>query len=377
MFAPATHGTTSHPGETASGRSEGPHNSSSGGKWLGKLALAVLVPLLALCILEVAMRAYAHLASQERLIVADNVLGWRLIPNARKLYRNETQPYLVRINSKGLRDLEHSYDKPAGAFRILVIGDSFVFGAGGVEPANRFADILAKSANVEVINTGVPGYGADQEYLYLKTEGLKYHPDLVLLCAFYNDFSESFSTINPSIGRPKGYLSLDGDQLVFHPPSFSTFYALSQHSYVLGLADLALSKLSGTYFKSQRLPQGVLTPSERLATFKQIYASAQKLCQEQGINFVVVYLPFKGQYSPSVIQQVMADLAATEGLKTLDLTDTMKHANAARPAYFAHDIHFNEYGNQVVAAALLQYLVSNRLLNPDALQAQPVESRHF
>ncbi len=133
----------------------------------------------------------------------------------------------------------------AGVFRILVIGDSFVFGAGGVEASNRFADILAKSAkNVEVINTGVPGYGADQEYLYLKTEGLKYHPDLVLLCAFYNDFSESFSTINPSIGRPKGYLSLDGDQLVFHPPSFSTFYELSQHSYVLGLADLALSKIS-------------------------------------------------------------------------------------------------------------------------------------
>ncbi len=76
---------------------------------------------------------------------------------------------------------------------------------------------------MEVINTGVPGYGADQEYLYLKTEGLKYHPDLVLLCAFYNDFSECFSTINPSIGRPKGYLSRDGDQLIFHPPSFSTF----------------------------------------------------------------------------------------------------------------------------------------------------------
>ena len=375
MFAQATHGTTPPPSETPSGPIAEPHNSQSGGKWLGKLALAVLVPLLALCILEVAMRAYAHLASQERLIVADNVLGWRLIPNSRKLYRNETQPYFVQINSKGLRDVEHSYEKPVGVFRILVIGDSFVFGAGGVEPANRFADILAKSAkNVEVINTGVPGYGADQEYLYLKSEGLKYHPDLVLLCAFYNDFSESFSTINPSIGRPKGYLSLDGDRLVFHPPSFSTFYELSQHSYVLGLADLALSKLSGTYFKSQRLPQGVLTPAERMATFKQIYASAQKLCGEQGVPFVVVYLPFKGQYSPSVIQQIMADLATTEGLKTLDLTDIMKHANAARPAYFAHDIHFNEYGNRVVAEALLQYLVSNGLLNPAASPAQPGES---
>jgi lysophospholipase L1-like esterase len=370
MFA-QMHGTPSHHSETPSGPAEEPDNSRSGSKWLGKLALAVLVPLLVLCVLEASLRAYAHLASEERLIVADDVLGWRLIPNARKLYRNETQPYLVQINSKGLRDVEHSYHKPAGVLRILVIGDSFVFGAGGVEPANRFTDILAKSAkNVELINTGVPGYGADQEYLYLKTEGLKYHPDLVLLCAFYNDFSESFSTINPSIGRPKGYLSLDGDQLVSHPPSFSTFYKLSQYSYVLGLAHLALSKISGAYFKSQRLPQGVLTPAERTATFRQIYANAQKLCQEHGINFVVVYLPFRGQYAPMVIQEIMADLAANQGLKTLDLMDTMKMANRVKPAYFAHDIHFNEYGNQVVAAALLQYLISNGLFNSPASQAQ-------
>ncbi len=99
--------------------------------------------------------------------------------------------------------------------------------------------------------------------------------------------------------------------------------------------------------------------------------------EEQGINFVVVYLPFKGQYAPMVIEEIMADLAANDGLKTLDLMDTMKKANRIKPAYFEHDIHFNEYGNQVVAAALLQYLVSNGLLNSPAPQAQTGESRHF
>ena len=355
--------------ETHSGHAPEPANSKPGMKWPGKIALAVCAALLALCILEVAVRAYAHLASQERLIMADNIVGWRLIPNARKFYGKETQPYFVKINSKGLRDGEHSYDKPQGVFRIVAIGDSFVFGAGGVDPSNRFTEILQKSGkHLEVINMGVPGYGADQEYLYLKYEGLKYHPDLVLLCAFYNDFSESFSTINPSIGRAKGYFSLNRDQLVFHPPSFSTFYELSQYSYVLGLADLALGKISGTYDKARRRPHGVLNPPERVATFRQIYSSAQELCQEQGINFVVVYFPLQGQSGESVIQQVMDDLAATKGMKTLDLTDTMRHANAARSAYFAHDIHFNEYGHQVVAETLLEYLVNNGLLNSGVSQ---------
>ena len=146
-------------------------------KWLGKIALAVFVPLLALCLLEGGLRAYAHVTSQERIITADSVVGWKLIPNARKIYRQETQPYLIAINSKGLRDREHSYDKPPGVFRIVVIGDSFVFGAGGVDPAHRFTDILQNSAkNLEVINMGVPGYGADQEYLYLRNRRAEVPP---------------------------------------------------------------------------------------------------------------------------------------------------------------------------------------------------------
>ena len=235
----------------------------------GQIALAVCVPLLALGLLEVAVRIYAHVTSQERLIVIDNLTGWRLAPNVRRRYDKEAQPYFIVTNSKGLRDVEHAYEKPPGVFRIVVIGDSFVFGAGGVEPSKRFTDILqASTRNTEVINMGVPAYGTDQEYLYLADEGLKYHPDLVLVCAFYNDFSESFSTINPSNGRPKGYFSLDGDQLVSHPPSFSIFYRLSQHSYVLGLATLQLSKISKAYDSAMRRRHEVLDPNNKSSDFQ-------------------------------------------------------------------------------------------------------------
>jgi hypothetical protein len=200
---------------------------------------------LSLAILELGARTYARLTSQERTIIADDMLGWKLVPRSKHLYRKEEQAYLIAINSKGLRDVERSYEKPLGVFRIVVVGDSFVFGSGGVETSDRFTDILEKSTkNVEVINMGVPAYGSDQEYLYLKTEGLKYHPDLIILCAFENDFRESFSTVSPSNGRPKGYFSTSGGQLLFHPPSFSLFYRLAQRSYLFGFTDLALKKVS-------------------------------------------------------------------------------------------------------------------------------------
>ena len=42
---------------------------------------------------------------------------------------------------------------------------------------------------VEVINAGVSGFGTDQELLWLREEGVKYAPDLVLLAVYpHNDF---------------------------------------------------------------------------------------------------------------------------------------------------------------------------------------------
>ena len=344
--------------------------SSNPPGWPAKIALAICALLLVFAVLEIGARIYARVTSQERLIRIDDIVGWTLAPNVHRWYRKESQPYFIVTNSKGLRDVEHTYEKPPGIFRIVVIGDSFVFGAGGVEPAQRFTDILqASTRNVEVINMGVPAYGTDQEYSYLATEGLKYHPDLVLLCAFYNDFHESFSTINPSNGRPKGYFSLNGDQLVFHPPEFSMFYRLAQHSYLLGMADLELARIWSAYDRRFRRRHLVLDAKTRLAVFKQLFAGAADLCQQHGAAFVLVYFPFQAQYEPWIIQRVMYDLADTKGIDTLDLMDVMKLANRVHPAYIPHDIHFSAYGHQVVARTLLDYLTFAGLLPSTALPA--------
>jgi lysophospholipase L1-like esterase len=325
--------------------------------WLLKPSLALCGLLLSLTMLELGARTYGWVTSQERTIIADDLLGWKLVPQSKHIYRKEEQAYLIAINSKGLRDAEHSYEKPLGVFRIVIVGDSFVFGSGGVETSDRFTDLLEKSMkNVEVINMGVPAFGSDQEYLYLRAEGLKYHPDLVILCAFENDFRESFSTVNPSNGRPKGYLAASDGQLIFHPPSFSLFYRLAQRSYLFGFTDLALKKVSGAYGR----PMNVLEPRERITTFRQIFNQTQALCVQHGAQLLLVYFPFRGQKDSNVIQQVFNELATTQGMRTLDLMGRMGGLDSA---YFKKDIHFNAYGHQVVAAALQEYLLANGLLN--------------
>ncbi len=54
----------------------------------------------------------------------DEFTGTRLRPGHRFVYRSEGYSSSV-INTRGLRDREHSLEKPAGTFRIAILGDSF------------------------------------------------------------------------------------------------------------------------------------------------------------------------------------------------------------------------------------------------------------
>ncbi len=326
-----------------------------------KLLPILLGFLLPIFLLEFAARGYAKLKFKERVLAYDSTLGWKLVPLAKRVYEDEAEPYLIEINSEGLRDKEHSYDKSPNIFRIVVVGDSFVFGSGGVSPMDRFTDRMENfSSNLEVINMGVPGYSTDQEYLYLKTEGLKYHPDLVVMCMFVNDYDESFVTLNPSLGRPKGYFSAEGGELIFHPPAVSPFYILSQRSYLIALTEAGLRKNWKGYGR-RRLPRK-LKYNEEVRTFKLLLVSTRDLCKSSGADVVFVYFPFQGQQNRSLLRDVSSELAQTKGFKVLDLTDFMARVNAERPAYFATDIHFNKYGHQVVANVLYDFLVRNTAL---------------
>lgn len=136
--------------------------------------------------------------------IYDELLGWRNIPN----WESTTFGKKLTINSKGLRDSEHPYAKPEGVKRILVLGDSFAWGYS-VADDETFSAVLEQRLSQregtrwEVINTGVSGWSTDQQYLFLREEGLKYDPDIVLLafCAA-NDVKGSLTARLYSLSKP-------------------------------------------------------------------------------------------------------------------------------------------------------------------------------
>jgi len=104
-----------------------------------------------------------------------------LRPGAVELVTTSDYSVVYRINSHGLRDGEHAYERPAAGRRYLALGDSFTFGSG-IAYGQRFSDIPERLlAGVEVVNMGVPGYGLDNAVLAYITEGRRYRPDAVLV----------------------------------------------------------------------------------------------------------------------------------------------------------------------------------------------------
>lgn len=104
---------------------------------------------------------------------ADPVVGYYPAPN-QNLGRYGGR---VMINSFGMRSPEIAKDKPAGVFRILMLGDSTLYGGSYIDQddlyANKLGALLEKkgAGKVEVLVMGTNGWGPFHERGYVSKFG--------------------------------------------------------------------------------------------------------------------------------------------------------------------------------------------------------------
>src|ERR1700756_5486027 len=135
-------------------------------------------------------------------IIYDKQLGWRLKKNYSREEKEKGPKQRVRklnFNSRGFRDRDHSFEKDEGIKRIIFLGDSYTAGLQYSDEeifTSCFEQILnANNSNkikYEIMNVSIPAWATDQEYIYLRGEGIRYHPDYVLLMISPNDIRETY-----------------------------------------------------------------------------------------------------------------------------------------------------------------------------------------
>jgi hypothetical protein len=133
----------------------------------------------------------------------DESRGYALRPNMEGWYRKEGEAY-IKINSDGLRDVEHAKQKAVNTIRIAVLGDSYPE-ALPVRLEDAFWTIMGKESEqcgafggkkIEVLNFGVSGYGTAQELITLREHVWDYSPDVVVLAVTTNnDISDNLRAL--------------------------------------------------------------------------------------------------------------------------------------------------------------------------------------
>lgn len=118
----------------------------------------------------------------------------------------------VRRNSLGYRDREFGTRPHESVYRILLIGDSFTFGAGIRNPGDRFGDRLERTLNrrgrperVRVFNAGLGGTHSADHLAMARDLVPRVRPNLVLLVYVFNDIEHLELPPVPGALRPASF----------------------------------------------------------------------------------------------------------------------------------------------------------------------------
>jgi lysophospholipase L1-like esterase len=341
----------------------------------------------------------------------DPALGYRHVPGTKLWIRNPEFTTHVEINRHGHRDVERSYEKPPGVYRILLLGDSMVEAVQvPLEQAfsSQLEGLLAAQApalRVEVINTGVSAYGTDQELLYLQQEGLRYQPDLVILMfTVANDVRNNSRRLDAgSAAGPKPYFDLDGQdppQLVgpSPQPAVQTGGVRSRLRSLAGQSALATAFKTGVldnislqaaarpemprdYFVYARTPppewEEAWTISEllieRVRSVTEASGAAYLLVVANSLiqvypaawdEGVQRYRLQPAEWDSELPNRRLHQMAARYGWPILDLLSVFRLAAAGSPPlYYRGDAHWTAEGHRLAADAVARYLVDHGLVS--------------
>jgi hypothetical protein len=382
-------------------------------KWGGRILLFFLGLIVAFTLLEILSRIF-----WTRLSELENVSSISFV--TRDDYEKRSpHPFVwlgqignihefsveISRNSLGFHDIEHTWKKPEGTFRIVVLGDSFTE-ALQVPLEKTYPKIIEEELNkregfpVEVISLGRSGAGTKKSLDILKEMGLRFQPDLVLMQFLSNDLIDNSPRLNREKKnqeeRKKKYIPSLGEAyhrfLWVKPSRFNQLAALKLARIYQGLEVAKFSdqdkygfthlsmlifaeEYSDLWVKPWRTTQRYILQSEelsrdnlakfvlisfpgmwRIGSLKEMNRRIKTVSRE-ALNY---------HWDFNKTDRILRDFCQKKGMAFLSLLPEFRESYRAshQRLHFAYDMHLNERGHRVAAAAILKYILEKKLI-PD------------
>ena len=299
---------------------------------------------------------------------ADSLVGWRVTPGIQNDFGVPKSTY---INQFGLRSPEFPLEKTDGEERILLLGDSTVYGVL-VSDEDSFGGVLQQllSANnpaIRVMNAGCPGYSSWQALQILKNRLLALRPDVVIIATLWSDAQGSEA---PDSAR---YGDGEGRSLLSH----SAFYVWLQAKIRRARWQDEAAETIEFRFQPQRTNSGgppppgpppesgptKLAPTHRvpLGQYRRNLKELAQVSQSAGAQPIFLVLPcfqdpslgkvgdFRDAY-----RQAMREVAEDLDAPLVDSSEVFFGGQVND--LFYDDVHPTPKGHSLIAGALFEHL---------------------
>ncbi len=328
---------------------------------------------------------------------SDSVLGYKLAPDFEGVFIKQEFKTFFKTNSLGMFDKEYG-PKQEDDFRILALGDSFTWGAYDVTLNQTFVKIAEQELNknadkvtFHIANTGVPGYGTDQELLVLQQLTPVLKPDVVLV-NFYvnNDFIDNENT-GELIVNKKGQLvtktnsETTPEKIRGGLLKYSHAYRVAERGLLNVIGNIVGDKFLGkvtNWSKKKHLynKQDPLFEAQAAKT-QDILSALHKFTEEHNQELVIILIPAKYQVDSNLQKVFMEDngltneevsmtkpqtrikeWAETVNVKVIDLLPYLASKNSDNDFYWTLNPHFNPKGQKEVGQIIAYELSSEKYI---------------
>lgn len=240
-------------------------------------------------------------------------------------------------NPQGFRDAKDfaAVDLHSGRQRVMVLGDSFVFGVG-LDARDAIPVALERLLPAsEVYNVAIPGWGLDQMLLAYRKYADAIQPEVVVLGYIDEDLARSYEAFRPWEGMNKPSFDLRGDTLVLREAGQEADGLAALLRWVTGHSILA-NKLS-------RLRKDHEVRRLGAVLMRELVRETER--RGQRVLFVRIPLLQDDPASREVAFWNMKDVLADAHAPLLDLGDEMPRD----PALYRQDGHLGPLGTAYVA----------------------------
>ncbi len=319
--------------------------------------------------------------------VADPYLGALVAPGRYDTVRTANFSYLPQVDHAGFPNR----DPWPPRIDVAVLGSSLIMGPGvGID--GQFTTLLERRLQQRtVLNLGVPGAGTELESRVEERLAEAYQPRLVILAIWlasdvdnsrsfahwiaekppqdFTPYRFAFWSTHPDVMPPNRVLNLLNRSVLWRAAYLSTTALLIRDRMreVVPFAngDTVYLSVRAQHKLAEGFESGD-TPDLREVFFGPLERLRRRIESRNG-RFVVVLLPSKEElYGAEAFRPVLRAIQDTRQELTarripfLDLYDTISHEGRNVSAFYPTDIHFNAFGNQLIADAIAKWIGDQR-----------------